>query len=80
MPSAADRQLKRSVAAVNAAVDVFVAEARARLQADPSRRLQPHNVLEAMLVAADDEQLSIPPELAAQLEVADGDDVRVTPL
>ena len=52
--SAADRQLKRSVAAVNAAVDVFVAQARARLQADPSRRLQPHNLLEAMLVAADE--------------------------
>ena len=34
----------------------------------------------AMLVVADDELLSIPPELAAQLEVADGDDVRVTPL
>ena len=54
VPSAADRQLKRSVAAVNAAVDVFVAQARARLQADPSRRLQPHNLLEAMLVAADE--------------------------
>ena len=34
----------------------------------------------AMLVVTDDEQLSIPPALAAQLEVADGDDVRVTPL
>jgi cytochrome P450 len=54
VPSAADRQLKRSVAAVNAAVDGFVAQARARLQADPSRRLQPHNLLEAMLVAADE--------------------------
>jgi cytochrome P450 len=54
VPSAADRQLRRSVAAVNAAVDVFVAQARARLQADPSRRLQPHNLLEAMLVAADE--------------------------
>jgi len=54
VPSAADRQLKRSVAAVNAAVDVFVAEARARLQADPSRRLHPDNLLEAMLVAADE--------------------------
>jgi cytochrome P450 len=54
VPSAADRQLRRSVSEVNAAVDVFVAEARVRLQADPSRRLQPHNLLEAMLVAADE--------------------------
>jgi len=54
VPSAADRQLKRSVAEVNAAVDAFVSEARARLEADPSRRLQPHNLLEAMLVAADE--------------------------
>jgi cytochrome P450 len=54
LPSAADRRLKRSVAAVNAAVDGFVAQARARLAADPERRLQPHNLLEAMLVAADE--------------------------
>jgi cytochrome P450 len=54
LPSAADRRLKHSVAAVNAAVDAFVAEARARLQAEPSRREQPQNLLEAMLVAADE--------------------------
>jgi cytochrome P450 len=54
LPSAADRRLKHSVAAVNAAVDGFVAQARTRLQADPARRLQPHNLLEAMLVAADE--------------------------
>jgi cytochrome P450 len=54
VPSAADRRLQRSVAAVNAAVDGFVAEARARLQADPARRQQPANLLEAMLVAADE--------------------------
>jgi cytochrome P450 len=53
-PSAADRRLVRSVAAVNAAVDGFVAEARARLQADPSRRESPPNLLDAMLVAADE--------------------------
>ncbi len=53
-PSAADRRLQRSVAAVNAAVDGFVAQARARLQADPARRGRPANLLEAMLVAADE--------------------------
>ncbi len=54
VPSASDRRLQRSVTAVNAAVDGFVAEARVRLQADPSRRLHPQNLLEAMLVAADE--------------------------
>jgi cytochrome P450 len=40
--------------AVNAAVDGFVAQARARLQADPTLREQPRNLLEAMLVKADE--------------------------
>ncbi len=53
-PSAEDRAVQRSVAAVNAAVDAFVAQARARLAADPALRAQPRNLLEAMLVAADE--------------------------
>lgn len=53
-PSAADRRLRHGVAAVNAAVDGFIAQARARLQADPARRAHPANLLEAMLVAADE--------------------------
>ncbi len=53
-PSADDRALKRSVAEVNLAVDGFIAQARARLQADPALRAQPGNLLEAMLVAADE--------------------------
>lgn len=53
--TAADRELDRSVAAVNAAVDGFVAAARSRLAADPARRQAPPNLLEAMLVAAADE-------------------------
>ena len=53
LPSAADRALARSVVEVNAAVDGFVAQARARLQADPSLREKPANLLEAMLVAAE---------------------------
>ncbi|HUL65455.1 MAG TPA: cytochrome P450 [Burkholderiaceae bacterium] len=53
-PSADDRQLVRSVAEINAAVDGFVAQARARMRADPSLREHPRNLLEAMLVAADE--------------------------
>ncbi len=46
-------ELERSVLAVKAAVDRFVEEARARLQADPARRERPDNLLEAMIAAAD---------------------------
>ncbi len=53
-PSAEDRAVQRSVLAVNAAVDAFVAQARARLAADPARRAEPRNLLEAMIVAADE--------------------------
>lgn len=49
-----DRDLDRSVAAVNDAIEGFVAQARARLQADPARRQSPPNLLEAMIVAADE--------------------------
>jgi len=49
----ADRALDRSMVEVLAAVDRFVAQARARLHADPARREHPHNLLEAMIVAAD---------------------------
>lgn len=52
-PSQADRDLQRSLVAVNAAVNNFIAEARARLAADPGRREQPQNLLEAMITAAD---------------------------
>jgi cytochrome P450 len=52
--SAADRELDRSVVAVGAAIDGFVAAARQRLADDAGRRAAPHNLLEAMIVAADD--------------------------
>jgi cytochrome P450 len=52
-PSAADRQLARSVAAVNEAIAGFIAAARTRLAADAPRRESPPNLLEAMIVAAD---------------------------
>ena len=51
--SRADRQLERSIAAVNAAIDGFIAQARERLRRDPARRKHPPNLLEAMIVAAD---------------------------
>ena len=50
----ADRALDASVLKVNAAIDGFVAAARQRLDADPARRAAPANLLEAMIVAADD--------------------------
>jgi cytochrome P450 len=53
-PSASDRQLVKSVAEVNAAVDGFIARARERMAAEPERRAHPGNLLEAMLVAADE--------------------------
>jgi len=53
-PRAADRQLDRSVIAVNEAIAGFIAQARARLAADPQRRTRPPNLLEAMIVAADE--------------------------
>ena len=52
--TAADRQLDRSVAEVNSAIEGFVTAARGRLVAEPERRASPRNLLEAMLVAADD--------------------------
>ena len=48
------RDVERSVAAVNLAVQGFIAQARQRLLDEPSRREQPGNLLEAMLVAADE--------------------------
>ena len=49
-----DRELERAMATVNEAVDGFIAAARQRLNDDPARRAAPHNLLEAMLVAADE--------------------------
>jgi cytochrome P450 len=61
----ADRELERSIVAVKAAVDTFVAQARARLQADPARRQSPQNLLEAMIVAADEPDSGIDDRLVA---------------
>ena len=51
--SAADRALDRSVVEVKGAVDGFIAQARAQMRADPALREQPKNLLQAMVVAAE---------------------------
>ncbi|NNM63855.1 MAG: cytochrome P450 [Burkholderiales bacterium] len=48
-----DRALDRSVCAVQQAIRGFIADARQRLQRDPSLRERPRNLLEAMICAAD---------------------------
>ena len=52
--STADRQLERSIGEVNAAVAGFIKQARERLQADSLLREHPRNLLEVMIVAADE--------------------------
>ena len=49
----ADRRLDRSIVEVKAAIEGFIARARACIEADPARRDHPHNLLEAMIAAAD---------------------------
>lgn len=49
----ADRELDRSVAAIKTAIAGFIAQSRARMSADPSLRERPSNLLEAMIVAAE---------------------------
>ena len=49
-----DRRLDRDVAALDVAVADLVRQARTRLERDPARRVRPPNLLEAMIVAADE--------------------------
>ncbi len=49
----ADRALDQSIAVINATLLDFVAQARQRLQGDPALREKPGNLLDAMIVAAD---------------------------
>jgi cytochrome P450 len=48
------KALEASIAEVNRAVQSFIDQARARLAADPELRNSPNNLLEAMIVAADE--------------------------
>ena len=50
----ADRRLDRAVVEVKKAIAGFIGQARERLQADPARRAAPPNLLESMIVAADE--------------------------
>ncbi|WP_343733259.1 cytochrome P450 [Duganella sp.] len=49
-----DRHLDSCLLALRQAVDELIAAARARLAAQPARRLRPANLLEAMICAADE--------------------------
>jgi cytochrome P450 len=49
-----DRRLDRHLRALQLAVEGFIAQARQRIAADPGRREQPTNLIEAMIVARDD--------------------------
>ncbi|HMN79522.1 MAG TPA: cytochrome P450 [Burkholderiaceae bacterium] len=53
IPLPADRALAASVVEVKRAIAGFIAQARARLDADPARRERPPNLLESMIVAAE---------------------------
>jgi cytochrome P450 len=55
----ADRALDRSVLEIKRAIAEFIAEARQRLQTDPARREHPPNLLEAMIVAAEEGRTGI---------------------
>jgi cytochrome P450 len=50
----ADRALDRSVGAINLAIEQFIAQARQRLADTPALRAAPRNLLDAMIVAADE--------------------------
>ena len=50
---ASDRELEASVAVIKNTIEDFVGQARQRLRDDPGLREQPRNLLEAMIVAAD---------------------------
>ncbi len=49
-----DRKLDRSMAFMKDQISNLILQARARMEADPARREKPHNLLEAMIAAADE--------------------------
>ncbi len=61
----ADDELDASIAEVQRTIAGFIADARARLAADPARRAEPPNLLEAMIVGSEDGTLQIDDEQIA---------------
>ncbi|MDN5939009.1 MAG: cytochrome P450 [Salinisphaera sp.] len=55
LPLPADLRLRRALKAVHRDVETLIAQARARLAADPERAATPANLLEALLCARDEE-------------------------
>jgi cytochrome P450 len=55
----ADRRLENSLAAISTAIAALIEQARDRLRCDPSRADNPPNLLEAMLVAAAQEDSEV---------------------
>jgi len=65
----ADRALERSVREVRAAIETFVAAAKERLRAEPARRQRPGNLLEAMIVAAEESGTAADSDVAGNVFV-----------
>ncbi len=66
----ADRALDRSVVAVNATIEGFVAQARERMRQDPTLHTHPRNLLEAMIAAADRDAAD---NSNGEVQITDGD-------
>jgi cytochrome P450 len=49
-----DREVDRSIVAINQIISDYIAQARERLRADPSLREKPKNLVEAMIVGAEE--------------------------
>lgn len=54
-----DRQLDQSVSIVNQSIQKFIAQSRQRLDNKPERRTTPKNLLESMIVAAEEPNSSV---------------------
>ena len=65
----ADRALERSVREVRAAIETFVAAAKERLREEPARRERPGNLLEAMIVAAEESGAAADSDVAGNVFV-----------
>lgn len=50
-----DKAFEKAVSEMNAIVDVFIGDARKRLETEPERKAHPKNLLESILIAAEEE-------------------------